>query len=103
MGDGIKASRQKVPDGGFQARFEMPDGVHVLTRPLNTHGDSYSRPSKQKFHPGDRIQCNYHGHGKWYPATFYGTDIYSGLYAVTYDDSPKCVKIQKQNVRHPKG
>merc|ERR1711964_113341 len=33
----------------------------------------------------------------------YGTDIYSGLYSVTYDDSPKCVKIQKQNVRHPKG
>merc|ERR1711964_184764 len=61
--------------------------------------------TSQPFHPGDHIEANYQGLGKWYPAEFLGRSPTPGFeYSVRYDDQDSQtlpVRTKKKHVRQP--
>merc|ERR1711964_387688 len=49
---------------------------------------------------GDRVEGNYKGRGKWYPAEFNEESDRPGFYSITYDDSPtQWIRTKKEHVR----
>jgi len=77
---------------------------------IETHGIGRRLTSQvvEQFKRGDRVEANYKGKGKWYPATFVRKSKSEGYYSITYDNAPfgkkrapKTHRTKEENVRPP--
>lgn len=100
-----------------QLRAQRPESK-VVVNPLHRTGafaglnsaaagrsgaDSQSQQqqrTKSKYQAGERVEVNYRGHGKYYPAMV-EVDYESGLYDVLYDTEERDIDVAEDLIRSP--